>query len=259
MTLKTLQDQFQAWLTDDQPQIHAAIEDGPHADKDKLLGIYHHAYRARLIECLGENYPVTWTFLGDAGFESLCLSYIAAKPSGFRSIRWYGHELGTFARETAPYNNHPVLAELIDFEWCLRLVFDAENDDCASMEDMAVLPPEVWGNAYFRPVHSLQTQHYHWNAGPIWRALDGETTPPAPDRFDTAQTWIMWRKGVQSHYRSLDIIEALAVTQMIEGQNFATICDMLGKETGDPEAAAAVAAGYLRQWLEDGLIAKIRT
>ena len=63
------------------------------------LEIYQHAYRARLIDALVDNYPALHRALGDEAFEDLAAAYIAARPSRYRSIRWFGDGLADFVAE----------------------------------------------------------------------------------------------------------------------------------------------------------------
>ena len=55
-----------------------------------LLGIYQHAYRARLVAALRDNHEVLALALGDDAFDAIAQAYIDAHPSRFASIRWFG-------------------------------------------------------------------------------------------------------------------------------------------------------------------------
>ena len=45
------------------------------------LSVYANAYFARLIECLGESFPVLQRALGDEAFAGLAADYLVAHPS----------------------------------------------------------------------------------------------------------------------------------------------------------------------------------
>jgi len=46
-----------------------------------------------LIEVLGNDYEVLHAYLGDGLFDTLAGDYIAAHPSTFRNVRWFGGKL----------------------------------------------------------------------------------------------------------------------------------------------------------------------
>ena len=79
----------------------AAIVDAPPLPAARVLAIYRHAYRVRLIEALDETYPVLHGLLGDEAFATLGEAFVAAHPSVHRSIRWYGRELAEFLAAAA--------------------------------------------------------------------------------------------------------------------------------------------------------------
>src|SRR3954470_15703051 len=64
------------------------------------LGIYHDAYRLRLVEVLGKDYPVLRKYLGDESFDGAALAYLTAHPSTFRNVRWFGRRFAEFLRST---------------------------------------------------------------------------------------------------------------------------------------------------------------
>ncbi|PJB07711.1 MAG: DUF2063 domain-containing protein, partial [Hydrogenophilales bacterium CG_4_9_14_3_um_filter_63_34] len=77
----------------DASAVRDAIVDDARVGAERRLKIYHDAYRLRLIEALSKAYPNLFRLLGDALFERMARSYIAAHPSGYRNLRWYGGEL----------------------------------------------------------------------------------------------------------------------------------------------------------------------
>ncbi|MDU1693379.1 MAG: DNA-binding domain-containing protein, partial [Bradyrhizobium sp.] len=49
---------------------------GPTLDVDTGLAIYHHAYRARLLEVMQGDFPAVWHWLGDEEFAGLVAAYV---------------------------------------------------------------------------------------------------------------------------------------------------------------------------------------
>src|ERR1700688_4459867 len=101
-----------------------AIVDAPPLPTPARLGIYRNAYRVRLIEALGDTYPILHALLGDEVFVALGREFVCAHRSVHRSIRWYGSELSEFLTRCPPYAEQPILAELALLEWTLAEVFD---------------------------------------------------------------------------------------------------------------------------------------
>src|SRR5215510_9534150 len=87
------------------PQLTAASATRPSArlGVERRLGIYHSAYRSRLVECLTDDYPALQHALGHARFHALCLQYIAEFPSRAPNLNAFGEHMPAFcARADVP-------------------------------------------------------------------------------------------------------------------------------------------------------------
>jgi len=94
-------------LREQQLAFAAAVREGANVDalpkpringEPALVGIYRHAYRARLVAALRDNHEVLALALGDEAFDAIAQAYIDAHPSRFASIRWFGDGLAYAAR-----------------------------------------------------------------------------------------------------------------------------------------------------------------
>ncbi len=253
--LAKLQADFQAYLLNDMQGgnfIKAVIDDKKVGAK-KRLSIYHDAYRLRIIEALATAYPQLKALLGDVLFDKTAREYITAYPSTFRNLRWYGSEMRDHLLETLP--QHPIAAEMANFEWTLSLAFDAENVPELSLQDLATIPPENWVDLSFQFQPAIKIVHTRWNVIPMWRALEAEETPPKPAQESTYQSWLVWRKNLNSQYRSMSEREVIALNMAMMGATFGEICASLEGESNSEEATLT-SAQYLAGWLENGLICK---
>ena len=66
--------------------------------------------------------------------------------------------------------------------------------------------------------------------------------------------WVIWRPELTSNFRSLDADEAAIFDALLEGRNFPEICETMTAFAGE-EGALPRAAGLLRAWIEEGMIA----
>jgi len=66
----------------------------------------------------------------------------------------------------------------------------------------------------------------------------------------------MWRKDVDTFWRSMELDEAVAMDAMTDGKKFSEICTGL-LECSDEENVAIRAAGMLKRWVNDGMIGEL--
>ena len=255
-TLRRLQEDFQDYLlTPDarmQPHVHGSAQ----VSAEERLAIYANAYRLRLLEALGTDYPGLHTVLGDDEFDAMGRAYIAAHPSAYFSLRWFGDRLSEFLRSTAPYSQYPVFAEMATFEWAKSDAFDAADSAVANISDMAAIPPDAWPGLRFIPHHSLRRLDLRWNVPTVWKEIDAGREPPELVESEYPIAWLLWRQDLLTYFRSLNVDEAWALDALLRGETFADLCEGL-TEWIDAQNVAGHAVGLLKQWLTDGLISEI--
>jgi len=69
--------------------------------------------------------------------------------------------------------------------------------------------------------------------------------------------WLLWRQDLRTYFRSLQPAEVAALEAARAGQSFGELCAVLSEEIGEAEAPAK-AAGFLKDWIESGLIVAAR-
>jgi hypothetical protein len=218
------------------------------------LGIYSNAYRLRLIEGLGANFPQLPQVLGDEGFAALALEYIDAHPSRHFSIRWFGAELAEYLRSTRP--TQPWFAELAEWQWALTEVFDAADATPIEATALAAVDPEHWWTLRFELHPSMRLLHLQTNAPAIYKALGNEAEPPEPAVLETAQDWLLWRQELTSQFRSISPAEARALALVHGGGTFEDLCEALCEWYSETEVPAQ-AATLLKGWVAEGLIVAV--
>ncbi|NOZ11434.1 MAG: DUF2063 domain-containing protein [Gammaproteobacteria bacterium] len=220
------------------------------------LAVYADAYRLRLLEALEDNYPALHTLLGDEEFDRLGRRYIDAHPSSHPSIRWFGHKMHELLREETPYRSQPVLSEMALFEWTLRGAFDAADESVCAIDDITGVTPQAWPKMRLQFHPSVTRLNLVWNVPALWKKIDQDKAPDKPKAEEYPASWVIWRQELQQFYRSVATDEGWALDAMIDGQNFGDICGGLC-EWIDEQNVAVRAAGFLKQWINDGMVTSI--
>lgn len=239
----------------DAPALRAVVAT-PGADERERLHIYAHAYRARLTDVLGNDFPCLRALLGAEEFARAGAAYVDAHPSPHFNVRWFGERLARFLHDAAPWKAQPAYAELAMLEWALGLAFDAADEPVVGIAEVAAVPPPDWPRLRLRLHASVQRLHLRTNVGAIRRAFQRDEPLPAMAALDTAQAWVAWRKDSISHYRRLGADEAAAIEAIAGGATFASVCESLC-EWHAPENVPARAAAIFRQCIEDDWVAAI--
>ena len=251
--LRELQQDMQRYLLGEASSVTAAIVDAPPLPAAQRLAIYRNAYQVRLIDALHETHPVLHGLLGDEAWIELGQAYVAAHPSVFRSIRWYGRELADFMADCEPYSDAPILSEVARLEWTLSEVFDAADAPSLRRADLSAIEPSAWGSLAFQFHPSLRRLTLSWNAAAVWKAMSRDETPPSPEFSEVPAPWLLWRQDLQNYFRSMNALESAALDAALRGSDFARICEGLSAQL-PPQDIPAAAAGLLGAWADSGII-----
>ena len=107
------------------------------------LAVYANAYFARLVECLGEVFPILKRTLGEEVFTGFATDYLREHPSRAYTLHLLGARFPQFLAEGRPPRDEidtpdwaDFLVDLARFEWDLYEVFDGPG-----IEDTPRLDP----------------------------------------------------------------------------------------------------------------------
>ncbi len=249
--LASVQDDFQRYVLEGDDAIVGDVA-GPDDDYRRArLAVYFNAYRLRLSEALANDFEGLKHYLGEERFSALARDYIAATPSVYRNVRWYGGAMAGFLRADARYAAEPVLAELAAFEWTLGLAFDAPDATPVDVGALGRVPPEAWADLHFKLHPCLYTLSLEWNTAEIWQAAADRRPAPAPLR--AASTVAVWRREFVARYRAMPDAENAALARARAGASFGALCEALERSHG--EQAALRAAQLLQGWITEGWVA----
>lgn len=240
-------DAMQDWLLQGDERIAAFADESSIAHR---LRIYADAYRLRLLEVLGDDFPIAKAMLGNDAFDALAAGYLRTHPSTRPSARHLGH---AFADWLATRRDLPCgLHELVRFEWTQGECFDAEDAPALGIGDIASLPAEAWAGLRLRLHPATRLLALACNAAEIIEAHAAGLPLPEP-RAGAASACLLWRSDGDVHWRRLDDDEASALRAIAGDGSFARLCERMNDLHGDDGALRA--ASLLKRWLADGLLA----
>jgi hypothetical protein len=254
--LRDIQQAIQAYVLCGDRGAESGVQGTPRVDARTRLEIYAKGYRLRLLEALQEDYPALRARMGEEAFGWLAEGYIDAHPSTYFSLRYFGQHLpGDLSG--GEHAGSPWLAELATFEWALGEAFDAPGAAVVMAEALSSVAPTSWPELGLTLHPSVRRLSLGWNVSRIRQAIDDGQPPPAPEAFESMVPWLVWRQGLGVYYRSLTAAEASSLDRARQGESFGALCEGLCAFMSEDEVALR-AAGFLRRWVTDGLVAAIR-
>lgn len=244
MNLLAVQRSMRDHLISGTDEIKAQIR----GDASPRLAVYHHAYRAQLLDCLRDTFERVWAWLGDTGFEAAARRYIESHPPDSWTLSAYGDEFDRTLSGLYPEDRE--VAELAWLDWSLRRAFDGCDATPVAVDALSGID---WDHAILRIVPTLRMRSISTNCAAIWTALSEKNTAPAATRLHAPTALRVWRKEFAPHFRAVDSIEQHVLMMACDGATFAAICAAIADRT-DPARAPEVAGTLLAGWLQDGLI-----
>jgi uncharacterized protein (UPF0276 family) len=217
------------------------------------LGIYHHAYRARLAEVLADSFAKTALYMGTDAFDEQAQAFAVQQPPHTRSLGRYGDAFPAHLARSFPHN--PELQELAQLDWDLRTRFDSADAPALDAAAVQAADPaqEVNWLSWAQPLHpSLLLRSVSSNVVQLWRAIDDDAEVPEAQLLDAPKTLAIWRKGQQPHFQTLDADEAAFVRHLQAGSSIESTADALAGTALLPDPSRL--AGWLQAWLREGLL-----
>ncbi|MBW9271056.1 MAG: DNA-binding domain-containing protein [Candidatus Thiodiazotropha sp. (ex. Lucinisca nassula)] len=254
MNLEELQSRFQRnllaaecseadWIRESTPGLHS----------QERLGIYHNAYRIRLIDVLLDTFEHTAIYLGDEWFQQLASSYVQTHLSTNTNIGFYGQDFPSFLTEQLPSDGE--VSELALMDWKLRRAFDGADGDLMTQDDLQRLAAIESSNIRLQPVPTLSTIAQHFNTLDIWHAIDQDGEPPIVEQSQQPIEVVIWRKGHSPYFRSISKIESAALAQVCAGATLEAVGSSLTQDFPDVDVATEFGL-MLHRWLDDELLSK---
>ena len=256
MLLAATQQHFLRMLRALPSDIAKGVREGGKIEIDARLGIYRHAYHARLTEVLQDVFERTWAYLGNETFEQCAHHYVDQYPPSGRTLQGFGATFPDWLVDRFP--DDADIADVARIDWMLRVAFDSANAKPIVIDDLALLTPDDLSVVTFKFHPTVALASLNCNAASIWEALDQGITPPAAACLNEPTWLLVWRKDFRPHFITIGEVEAAAIRKLRNGLCFADTCAAL--DTDFPDADVATAIGLaLRRWVDDGLLVSAKT
>jgi hypothetical protein len=218
------------------------------------LDVYADAYFYRLLSALGEVFPRLAYLAGRVQFHNLVTDFVLECPSVAPDLRRLGDRLPEFVRHHALSANAPLLADLASLEWALGWSLDCPERGRIGRAELEAVPIESWPGLCFALALPSRRIETHWDLVAIAGLCDGAEREAALAFAAEASSHsvLVGRRGYGVYFRRLDPGEARALDGFQAGASFEGVCADLALH--EPSFQPSDMVGYLRRWLDDGVI-----
>jgi hypothetical protein len=211
------------------------------------IGVYHHAYRARLVECLADDYPALQVLLGSAEFTNLCHAYVARFTPRAPSLNEYAQHMHAFCREQ-PLANAELLSDLARLEWASAVVVHQPQVAPLTASDIAA-QQGAWEDARVRAVPALRLLTLQYPVLELYRSLRAGRSLPMPAA--AAAHVLVHRPQWNITCTALSQPEGNLLARLLSGVP-------LGQAlASDVEASEAEVSAWFQRWVGSGLFSAL--
>ena len=218
------------------------------------VAIYHDAFRARLVECLADDYPALRHALGQSPFETLCHAYITKHPSRSPNLNSFGRRMSDFCRS----RNEPLAAfsaDLAALEWAMVDVVHAAPADGLSEAALATIPPTDWPRARFEPSDIVRVLEFGYPVNAYFQAYNTEGDPSVPEPAWSANA--VFRDGPTIWRMDLSPAMHALLDALFGGRALGGALEALASSGQLTEEEAPSVMQWFRDWVRYGFFAKI--
>lgn len=209
------------------------------------LDVYRSAYRARLVECLRDDYPVLAHAKGDDAFEALCLAYMEKHPSTNPNLNFFGRFMPSFC-------DTPFERELATLEWSLVEVLHAEMGTPLDPSALQSIPVEDWARAVLVPSCAVRLHRFEYPVNAYFQSVRGDDQSPEIPAAK-ANAVLVYRKDNQIWRQDLQPIPARILEALLQCQ---TIGDALDPIEDDGTVGPNLMV-WFKEWVEAGLFSRV--
>jgi len=220
------------------------------------LAIYGDAYRARLVECLADDYPALEYAMGDDAFEALCLRYIARHPSESPNLNSFGRHMAAFCRS----EERPPLvfgSDLTALEWAMVEVLHAPSTEKLELARLATVAADRWAGARFAPSATVRVLEFAHPVNAYFQAFRTDRAPSVPAAAWSATA--VFRDGATIWRMDLGRAMHALLMALLGGTPLGPALEALAAAGQLTEEEGTQVMVWFRDWVRHGFFARIET
>jgi hypothetical protein len=221
------------------------------------LDIYANMYFYRILDVLRDEYSKVVALIGPAVFHDIVTDYLVVHRPAHPSLREVGARLPGYLARHPHVQGRPWVSELARIERTHRDLFDGDDAEALTLEDVRGIPPDQLGAQLLRGIPGHVILKNRFSTAALWTPHESqEPLEPVGGAPEVAETLLVWRQGLTVFHRIVPPDEELVLEQLAAGIRFDALCDRLLGSLSE-EGAALRALELLVQWVGDGLLAAI--
>lgn len=146
-------------------EVEQVISRSQRLNSIERLHVYGNAYYARLIDCMGGEFPATQAALGEDAFSGFVMGFLQVYPSTSYTLGELGRKFPEYLadsrppREVAGPDWADFLIELATLELAYSEVFDGPGEEQISLmqaDDLLSIPSDRWEDVRLQTAKSLR-------------------------------------------------------------------------------------------------------
>jgi hypothetical protein len=265
-------------------QIERVIAPSQALSSVERLAIYANAYYARLLECLGEEFPVLKQTLGDETFEAFAFAYLQTYPSRSYTLNRLGANFAAYLAETRPAveivsedgeelgdtieaeaddtlaKDWPdFLIDLATMEWTFSQVFDCQGVEGEALLDASELRNvgvDRWPNARLELVPCLRLLESRFPVNEYYTSARDGQQPPIPA---ASPSWLaVSRRDFVVRRHEISYPQFVLLTALTEGGTIGAAIERVAQLPQiDVETLSSELHAWFHDWAAEGFFRRI--
>lgn len=237
------------------PCVDSVFSDGPRQSASARFEIHRSGYRARLIECLQDDYPVLAETLGADHFESLCSAYIDRHPSTSPNLNAFGRHMAAFCRmgrAGGSNDRQTFVSELAALEWAIVEAIHAEAHHSFDATRLKDLDPEGFGALRFVP-NAVALLKFEFPVNAFYQAVRHQSASSIPARAASATA--VYRRGLTVWRMDLTPAMTRVLEALFAGLPLGEALSRIGVDETDDAAVREAERSvmvWFREWVSSG-------
>ena len=221
------------------------------------LDIYAHMYYARLLEILGEEYPVTRQLLGDEAFWKACRRFVERNPSRHRTLNCLSVRFPQFlSRHLPPGNRRTLATDVARIERAMEDVHDEARALPLTAEEFASIGGAEWHRVRLRLIPAIRLLDLHYPANDYMNAVRAGRKPRLPRPRTTHA--IVYRRDFRVFRREQEPGQFRLLSALARGRTLdEAVHKIVSGRGGDADKLAATLGGWFREWAAAGIFCAI--